>query len=497
LPLLEAAAITKSFAGVQALKGVSFELREGEVHALVGENGAGKSTLIKVMTGALIPDSGILKVSGHPVTHHSPAVARSLGIAAVYQQPALFAHLTVAENIALFLESAGLWRTVDWKARSTQASELLKRAGSSLQPGRLVATLSMPEQQIVEIAKAIGANAKILILDEPTASLESHEVESLFQVIASLRAQSVGIIYISHRLEEIAAIADRVTVLRDGHTVDTRNRGEVDRAELIRMMVGREVSAIFPKREVPIGETVLETRGLSSRAAGVHDVSIRVKGGEILGLAGLVGSGRTQLAGTIFGLTPADSGEILLRGCPVRIGSPGEAIAAQIGYVPEDRRQHGVVLEMAIAANTSLANLQSVSRRGMIDTALERQLARGYVEKLRIKTPSIYSETGSLSGGNQQKVALARWLAIRPQVLILDEPTQGVDVGAKAEIHRIMVDLAEQGVAIIMISSELPEILGMSDRIAVMHAGQVAGVLARGEATQHSIMSLALGEVAA
>jgi ABC-type sugar transport system ATPase subunit len=497
MPLLQAAAITKSFAGVQALKSVSFELREGEVHALVGENGAGKSTLIRVMTGALTPDSGALTVSGHVVTHHSPAVARSLGIAAVYQQPALFAHLTVAENIALSLESAGFWRKVDWKARAAQARELLHRAGSEIRPERLVSALTMPEQQIVEIAKAIGADAKILILDEPTASLESHEVESLFQVISTLRDRGVGIIYISHRLEEISAIADRVTVLRDGHIVDTRNRGEFDRTALIRMMVGREVSAIFPKREVTIGEVVLETRALGSRAAGVRDVSIAVRRGEILGLAGLVGSGRTQLAETLFGLTPADSGEILLRARPVRIDSPDQAIALKIGYVPEDRRQHGVVLEMAIAANTSLASLAAVSRRGMIDTARERQLARGFVERLRIKTPSIYSEAGSLSGGNQQKVALARWLAIQPAVLILDEPTQGVDVGSKAEIHRIMVDLAEQGVAIIMISSELPEILGMSDRIAVMHGGRVSGVLTREAATQQSIMSLALGEVAA
>jgi ABC-type sugar transport system ATPase subunit len=493
MPLLDAAAITKSFAGVQALKGVSFELREGEVHALVGENGAGKSTLIKVMTGAVTPDSGVLTVSGHVVTHHSPAVARSLGIAAVYQQPALFSHLTVAENIALSLETAGLWRRVNWKGRTRQARELLERAGSTIRPERLVATLSMPEQQIVEIAKAIGANARILILDEPTASLESHEVESLFQVIAALRVRGVGIIYISHRLEEIAAIADRVTVLRDGHTVDTRTRGEVDRAELIRMMVGREVSAIFPKRDVPIGEVVLETRRLGSRAAGVREVSISVKSGEILGLAGLVGSGRTQLAETLFGLTPADSGEILLRGRTVRIVSPDQAIAVKIGYVPEDRRQHGVVLDMPIAANTSMASLDAVSRHGMIDSALERQLARSYVERLRIKTPSIYSETGSLSGGNQQKVALARWLAIRPAVLILDEPTQGVDVGSKAEIHRIMVDLAEQGVAIIMISSELPEILGMSDRIAVMHAGSICGTLSREEATPQKILALALG----
>ncbi len=503
MPLFSASGISKSFAGVQALKGVSFELREGEVHALIGENGAGKSTLIQVMTGALTPDSGTLTLNGHLLTHHSPAHSRALGIAVVYQQPALFPHLTVAENIALSLESAGMWRRIDWRARVTRANQLLERAGAAIRPGRLVATLSMPEQQIVEIAKAIGADAKVLILDEPTASLTGRELDSLFRVIASLRGDGVGIVYISHRLEEISTIADRVTVLRDGQTIDTRKVSEVDRAELIRLMVGREVSAIFPKRQVlagddvPLGGVVLETRGLSSRAAGIRDVSLAVRSGEILGLAGLVGSGRTQLAETLFGLTPADGGEILLRGQAVRIHSPAGAIGLHMGYVPEDRRQHGVVLDLPIAANTSLACLPAVSRRGMIDNVRERRLARGYVEQLRIKTGSIYAETGSLSGGNQQKVALARWLAIHPTVLILDEPTQGVDVGSKSEIHRIMIDLAEQGVAIVMISSELPEILGMSDRIAVMHAGAVAGVLSREEATQHNIMHLALGGAAA
>ncbi len=493
MPLLEAAAITKSYAGVRALKGVDFQLLPGEVHALVGENGAGKSTLIKIMTGAVTPDSGTLTVNGQPVVHHSPALARTLGIAVVYQQPSLFAHLTVAENIAISLEAAGLWRKVDWKARDARARDLLQRAGAHLDPGRLVATLSMPEQQIVEIAKAIGANARILILDEPTASLESHEVERLFQVIATLRSQGVGIIYISHRLEEISAIADRVTVLRDGMTIDTRPAAQVDRAELIRMMVGREISAIYPKRDVPIGDVVLETRALCSAAAGIRDVSLTVRSGEILGLAGLVGSGRTQLAETLFGLTPADSGQILLRGRPVQIPSPSAAIALQIGYVPEDRRQHGIVMELPIAFNTSLACLGAVSTRGMLDAARERTLARGYVDRLRIKTHSLYAEAGSLSGGNQQKVALARWLAIRPAVLILDEPTQGVDVGSKSEIHALMCDLAEEGVAIVMISSELPEILGMADRIAVMHAGRIAGVVPRAEATQQRLISLALG----
>ncbi|HYW46965.1 MAG TPA: sugar ABC transporter ATP-binding protein [Bryobacteraceae bacterium] len=497
MPLLEAAAIARSFAGVQALKGVSFDLNAGEVHALVGENGAGKSTLIKIITGALAPDAGTLKVGGRLVAHHSPAHARSLGIAAVYQQPALFPHLTVAENIALSLEGGGMWRKVNWKSRDARARELLARIGAGIQPHRLVATLSMPEQQIVEIAKAIGADARILILDEPTASLTGREVESLFRVIATLRGQNTGIIYISHRLEEIAAIAQRVTVLRDGQAIATRNVQDVDRAELIRLMVGREISAIFPQRAAGgaagPGDVALETHGLASRAAGIRDISLSVRRGEILGLAGLVGSGRTQLAETLFGLTPADSGEMLLNGKAVSVASPADAIRLKIGYLPEDRRQHGVVLELPITANTSLASLEAVSRHGMIDGARERDLARGYVERLRVKTPSLYSETGSLSGGNQQKVALARWLAIHPDVLILDEPTQGVDVASKSEIHALMVDLAESGMAIIMISSELPEVLGMSDRIAVMHGGTVAGVLSRREATQQGVLDLALG----
>jgi rhamnose transport system ATP-binding protein len=479
-PVLQAADISKSYAGVHALRSVSFELLPGEVHALIGENGAGKSTLIKVITGAVTPDTGTLVIGGETIHHNTPAVARALGVAAVYQQPSLFPDLTVAENIALSLEAGGLWRKVDWRARETRARELLARTGCEIRPDRLVSTLSMPEQQIVEIAKAIGAKARILILDEPTASLTEPEVEALFRIVKSLRAEGVGIIYISHRLEEIATVADRVTVLRDGQSIATRPIAEVGRGELIRLMVGREISAIFPKREVPIGEVVLEAGGLAARA------------GEILGIAGLVGSGRTEWAEAIFGLRAA-SGEIRLRGQAVKIGSPGDAIRYGIGYVPEDRRQHGVVLEMPIAANASLANLTAVSRRGMLDAASERELARKYVKRLQIKCSSLYAEAGSLSGGNQQKVALARWLAINPTVLILDEPTQGVDVGSKSEIHRIMVDLAAQGVAIIMISSELPEILGMSDRIAVMHAARVAGVLARHEATQDRILALALG----
>lgn len=491
--LVQATSVAKSFAGVQALRNASFELHSGEVHALVGENGAGKSTLIRIITGAIDPDAGTLNIAGHAVTRNNPAFAKSLGVAAIYQQPSLFPHLTVAENIGLALESRGLWRKVEWKSRFEKARELLGRAGSDIHPGRLVQTLSMPEQQIVEIAKAIGTNAKILIMDEPTASLTDREVDRLFDVIRTLRSEGAGMIYISHRLEEISAIADRVTVLRDGETVATRSMEDVTREELIRLMVGRDLSAVFPKRSVPISDTVLELRGVTSHTAGVRDVSLSVRRGEILGIAGLVGSGRTELARVLFGLEPLDDGTILLRGDPIQIDSPSDAIRLGIAYVPEDRRQHGVILQLPLTANMSLASLQSVSRRGIINAQAEGALAHSYVDRFRIRTPSVYAEAGMLSGGNQQKVALARWLATSPDVVILDEPTQGVDVGSKSEIHSLMVDLAEQGRAIIMISSELPEILGMSDRIVVMHEGALAGILTRGEASQHRILALALG----
>jgi rhamnose transport system ATP-binding protein len=492
--LLSAASITKSFAGVRALKGVSFDLVPGEVHALVGENGAGKSTLIKIVTGAERPDAGTLVVNGRTVPAMDPGLSRALGIAAIYQQPSLFPDLSVAENIAMALEAGGPWRRLDWPRRSRRARELLERIGAPIDPARLVETLSMPEQQIVEIAKAIGAEAKIVIMDEPTASLTEREVESLFRVISLLKTHGVGIIYISHRLEEVFAIADRITVLRDGETVETCTRVQVDRAALIRMMVGRELSAVFPKRVVPLGEVALDVRNLTNRATGIADVSLSVRQGEILGLAGLVGSGRTQLAEILFGLTPADAGEISVHGKTVRLASPRDAIEAGIAYVPEDRRQHGVVLEMSVASNASLASLASVSSRGLIDRARERAAAERYVEQFRIKTPSVAVDVGTLSGGNQQKVALARWLSTDPSILILDEPTQGVDVGSKAEIHSLMQTLAEQGLAIIMISSELPEILGMSDRIAVMRGGRIRGVLDRAAATQAAVLALALDE---
>jgi rhamnose transport system ATP-binding protein len=493
MTLLAVTGIAKSFAGVQALRGVSFDLRPGEVHALVGENGAGKSTLIKVITGAHRPDSGTIEIDGHPIAHNSPQRSRSLGIAAIYQQPALFPDLSVAENMALGFETGGLWRLIDWRARRTRAQELLDRIGADIDPDAPVSELTMPEQQMVEIAKSLGGRAKVLIMDEPTASLPEHEVENLFRVVRELKAQGVGIVYISHRLDELYALADRVTVLRDGQTIGTRPMKEVERPELIRLMVGREISAIFPKRDVKQGDVVLETRALDCRDSGVRGVSLSIRAGEILGLAGLVGAGRTELARVLFGLTPATGGGIHLSGRPVVVRTPSEAVDLGIAYVPEDRRRHGVILDLPIAANATLAILRRISKGGFLDFARERELASSYVEKLAVKTPSIDTPAGNLSGGNQQKVALSRWLATEPKVLILDEPTQGIDVGAKSEIHKLMVDLAERGLAILMISSELPEVLGMSDRIGVMRGGALAGLLNRAEATQERVMALALG----
>ena len=491
--LLRVTDVSKSYAGVQALRGASFELRAGEVHALVGENGAGKSTLIKIITGAVEADGGEIKLNGQTITHNSPRRARSLGIAAIYQQPALFPELSVAENIAICLEQGGLWRRINWRERRKRAADLLARVGARIDPDQETAALSMPQQQLVEIARAIGADAKVLIMDEPTASLSEDDTQNLFCVIRQLRTQGVAIIYISHRLEELAVIADRVTVLRDGRTIETRLMSEVNRQQLIQLMVGRELSAIFPKKTAEVGDVVLELRHLSCSETGVMDVNLSVRSGEIVGLAGLVGAGRTELARAIFGLTLADEGTILLRGEAVRITSPREAIERGIAYVPEDRLRHGVVLELPISANMTLPSLDQLARFGAFDFQREKQLAADYTRRLGIKTPAIFAAVATLSGGNQQKVALSRWLITKPSVLILDEPTQGIDVGAKSEIYALMTELAAQGVAILMISSELPEILGMSDRIAVMRGGTIVGILDRTEASQQEILGLALG----
>ena len=533
--LLRLTDLTKSYDGVQALHGASFELRSGEVHALVGENGAGKSTLIRIITGAIEADAGEIELNGKQIADNSPRRAKSLGIAAIYQQPALFPDLSVAENLALGLDRSSLWKRVSWAEVRRRAVDLLAQIGAEIDPDKLASELPMPQQQMVEIARAIGADARVIVMDEPTASLFQDDIQKLFKVIRRLRSSGVGIIYISHRLDEVLEIADRVTVLRDGRTIGTRAMQEVTRAQLIRLMVGRELSTIFPKRSVVPGEIVLELRNVGCARSGINNINLTVRQGEIVGLAGLVGAGRTELARTIFGLTPADHGEILIVGRPVSITSPEAAIRHGIAYLPEDRRRHGVIGELSISANITLASLgkdvrqASVLRRTRsdesvdhgiktnsneyhsdgyrtdkpefvgqrfagIDLHAEREVASSYIRRFGIKAPAVFSPVSTLSGGNQQKVALSRWLATNPALLILDEPTQGIDVGSKAEIHELMMELVEQGMAILMISSELPEILGMSDRIAVMRNGAICAEMDRADATQERLLALALGQ---
>lgn len=492
-PRLALRGVVKSFGAVRALRGVDFEVRAGEVHALLGENGAGKSTLIKIATGAHQPDGGTIEIAGEPAGALDPATARARGIACIYQQPALFPDLTVAENIGLRLEGGSAFRAVHWGARRKRAEELLRRVGAEIAPDAEVRTLSMPEQQLVEIACALGGEARVVIMDEPTASLTRREQERLFTIVRDLRAAGVGVIYISHRLEEIFALADRVTVLRDGETVGTHPVRDIDEAGLIRLMVGREIGQLYPTgagRDA--GAVVLALRGVSCAGSGVQEVSLEVRSGEILGLAGLVGAGRTELARVLFGLTPAEGGEIEVNGRAVTIRSPREAMDLGVAYVPEDRRRHGVILEMSVAQNTTMALHRRLFRGGWLRFGAERTLTEGFVSRLGIKTAGPEAAAGTLSGGNQQKVSLARWLATEPKVLILDEPTQGVDVGAKNEIHRLVRQLAEQGLAVILISSDLPEVIGISDRIGVMRGGRLVAMLP-GKAAAETVMAAALG----
>jgi len=489
--LLQLTSVTKSFGAVRALKGVSFNLIAGEIHALLGENGAGKSTLIKVITGAYQPDSGAIQIDGKDVGRLSPAIARNLGIACIYQQPALFPDLSVAENIALRLEPAAAFSRVNWNSRRTRAQQLLERIGAEISPDAEIRSLSMPEQQLVEIACALGSGARIVIMDEPTASLTQKETHLLFAVVRELRKNGVGIIYISHRLEEIFQLADRVTVLRDGESIGTNRVDEMNESSLIKLMVGREISAIYPPSEKAPGEVVFSLKNFS--CPGVRNVSLEIRAGEILGLAGLVGAGRTELARAIFGVVPADSGEMFLDGEKIQIQSTQHAVARGIAYVPEDRRRHGVILEMPIAQNMTMAIHRKIFPGTWLRFGAERQMALDYIRDLSIRAFGPDAPGNALSGGNQQKVALARWLATKPKVLILDEPTQGVDVGAKSEIHKIIRSLAKSGLAVLMISSDLPEVLGMSDRIAVMRAGAITAMLpAKSDA--HTVMSAALGQ---
>ncbi len=492
-PILQLTDIQKSFGAVRALKGVSFELLPGEVHALLGENGAGKSTLIKVITGAHQPDGGKLIVAGVEVSHLTPAKARELGIACIYQQPALFPDLTVAENIGLRLKKTGALSRVRWASQLTLAVELLHRIGAEISPDAEVRSLSMPEQQLVEIACALGSGARIVIMDEPTASLTQKEQHLLFKVVRDLRISGVGVVYISHRLEEIFALADRVTVLRDGESVGTNPVADLSESAMIKLMVGREVSSIYPPATGEPGTVVLALKNLGCAASGVSGVTLDVRAGEIVGMAGLVGAGRTELARILFGITPADAGEIGLNGERISISSPREAIARGIAYVPEDRRRHGVILEMPIAHNMTMAIHPKIFPYTWLQFGAESLLASEFIRDLGIKAYGPDAPGGSLSGGNQQKVSVARWLATKPKLLILDEPTQGVDVGAKSEIHKIIRELAREGLAVLMISSDLPEVLGMSDRVAVMRGGKLVEMIAKENADAHTVMAAALG----
>jgi rhamnose transport system ATP-binding protein len=500
MPLLQLSDIAVAYGGVHAVRGVSFDVRPGEVHALVGENGAGKSTLIRVMTGAIRAGTGTVAVGGQMVERPDPTRMRALGVAPIYQQPALLPDLSVAENLAFGLEHGRALRWIDWRARRTRAAALLARVGVELDLDRPAGTLRMAEQQLVEIARALGTSAKVLLLDEPTAALTDVEAVRLFALVRQLRTDGVGCVYISHRLEEVLALADRVSVLRDGQLMATLPIAEVTHESLIRLMVGRDVDLglgvpAAPKPGTGGGEPrpALVLSDVGCTAARISGVNLTLRAGEIVGLAGLVGAGRTELARVLFGLTPADAGTIAVDGTTRAIRTPTDAVALGLAYVPEDRRQHGVIGAMSVAANTSLASLGRLARYGLLDRAAERTEAQRFVGDFAIRTPSIDAAVGTLSGGNQQKVALARWLATSPRVLILDEPTQGVDIGAKAEIHRLIRSLAADGLAILLISSELTELLGLAHRIGVMRGGRLVGMLPHADATEERLMALALG----
>lgn len=492
-PALEMLHISKQYPGVRALDDVSLTVGTGEVHALLGENGAGKSTLMKILAGAQSKDTGEIRLNGAVVHIDSPQKAMELGISIIYQEFNLVPYLSAGENIFLGREPRGFMPGfVDFKALYTEAQKVIDNLGVRFDVRTPVNQLSVAQQQMVEIAKATSKKAKIIVMDEPSATLTDHELQSLFNLIRKLKSEGVSIIYISHRLEEVFEVCDRATIMRDGHWVATEDVKDLNREQIIRLMVGRELKDAIPKVAVDPGAPVLQVKNLN-RANVLHDISFTVHKGEILGIAGLVGAGRTETARVIFGADPLTSGTIEVDGKPVKINSPQDAIKVGIGLVTEDRKQQGLVLGMVVRENNTLANLGSLSMLGFIKAGQEKKVAEKYKADLAIKTPTIEQTVQNLSGGNQQKVVLAKWLFTGSKVLIFDEPTRGIDVGAKSEIYKLMNELAAQGVAMIMISSELPEVLGMSDRILVMHEGRIAGELSRAEATQEKIMHLATG----
>jgi ABC-type sugar transport system ATPase subunit len=488
--LLELDSITKSFPGVKALEDVHFVTEAGQVHALVGENGAGKSTLIKVISGVHAPDSGQIRMDGKVVRFSSPHQSQAAGIATMYQELSLYPELSVAENIFMGhapMRKVGPTQVVDWKAMNSRAEEILASMNiHDMDVRRKVGGLNVGNRQRVEIAKALSINAKVLIMDEPTAALTESDVDQLFDIVRLLRERGVAIIYISHRLIEVFQLADKVTVLRDGKYVDSKPVAETNEEDLIRMMVGRTITELFPKLPAEIGADVLQVRNLT-RKPDTDNVSFTVRSGEIVGMAGLVGSGRSETAQVVFGILKADSGEVLIDGTPVKIKSPAQAMKLGIAYVPEDRGTQGLVREMRIRENISMSVLGSLTNFGFVNKGAERKLGEQTIEQLNIIATGGEQVVNKLSGGNQQKVVVGKWLAAKPKMLIVDEPTRGVDVGAKAEIHRLLSELAQQGLGILMISSELPEVLGMSDRVLVMRTGRLVGEFSRAEANQQNV----------
>ncbi len=487
--------ISKSFPGVQALTDVGFSVRPGTIHALVGENGAGKSTLMKILAGIIHRDSGAILLHGNGVDIDSPRKAQTLGISMIHQELALIPYLTVGQNIYLGREPRSRLKCfVDWKELYKRAREWLNRLELPIDPQSLVVDLPLAQQQMVEVAKALSLKASVIIMDEPTSALTDRETKTLFRIMRSLKVSGMTIIYISHRLEEVFEIADEVTVLRDGRFISSASIRDVRVKDVVRMMVGRELGEMYPKKATPTDRSILQVSGLSS-TNGIHNISFKLQQGEILGLAGLIGAGRTELARALFGIDPILSGEVWIDEKEARIRSVQDAIHLGMGYVSEDRKEQGLFLRMNVRQNITIGVLERFSLLGFARFQQLENLAKGFVQKLNIRTPGLRQKVGNLSGGNQQKVIISRWLSLNLRILILDEPTRGIDVGAKAEIHALMDRLAGEGVGILMISSELPEILGISDRILVMRAGEITGEFTRREATQDAIMHCAAGGI--
>lgn len=490
--ILELDHISKSFPGVKALDDVHFNLKPGEIHGLMGENGAGKSTFIKIITGVHEPDTGEIRINGEPISFRTPLEAQRAGIAAIYQHVTSYPDLTVAENIFMGHERVTRYtRRIDWGAMHREAQELLDQLDAGVSSRQRMSDLSVARQQIVEIAKALSTQATIVIMDEPTAALTRHESDELYRITESLRTQGVSIIFISHRFEDIERLADRITVFRDGRYIDTWPASEMTRDRMIVAMVGREISRMFPKRQIEIGEELLRVEKLS-RTGFYRDVSFSVRRGEILALTGLVGAGRTEVCESIYGLYPPDTGSIFFEGVAVEIENPMEALRIGIGLLPEDRQHQGLVLDWEIVKNITLSTLKDYTRLSIVDRDREYRNASELSTKLAVRTPNVATRASSLSGGNQQKVVVAKIIGSTLKVIILDEPTKGVDVAAKAAIYEIIGDLAEQGYGVIMVSSEMPEVLSLSDRIVVMKDGHITAELDTESATQEEILHAAM-----